>query len=87
MRFLIGLAVGIGFGLVFAPAPGEETRGRLMNKIGELSQVPQQKVAELAEAGQQKAGEIGAKVGRKAAEAAVEALRDGLTPEKDRKAV
>jgi gas vesicle protein len=87
MRFLMGLAIGIGFGMLFAPAAGEETRRQLMNKANELTKVPQQKVVELAEAGQQKAGEIGAKVGRKAAEAAVEALRNGLTPEKEQKAV
>lgn len=33
MRFLLGLTIGYGLGLLFAPAPGDETRARIANKL------------------------------------------------------
>ena len=35
--FLIGLGVGIGLGVLFAPMSGEETRGRLTDTAGDLA--------------------------------------------------
>lgn len=87
MRFFFGFAIGVGLGLLFAPASGEETRRRLMNKADELAAMPRQKAMEMAEVGQERAGEIGAEVGRKAAEAAVEALKDNVLKDKTSQAV
>ena len=75
MKFILGVAAGIALGLIFAPAPGEETRARLKDKAGELAEIPRQKAAELADAAEQRAGEIGARVGRELAQSSVEAMR------------
>ncbi len=80
MKFLMGLFLGFGVGLLVAPASGEETRRNLAENLNDLSEVPVRKMREAAEAAQEKAGEIGANVGRKVAEAAVEALREGALP-------
>ncbi len=78
MRFLLGLVTGVFVGILFAPAPGEQTRAQLADKARDLSEIPIQKAAEAAQASKQKAGEIGARVGRQAAEAAVQAASDEL---------
>jgi gas vesicle protein len=72
MKFLFGLAIGVALGLLYAPAPGEETRRRLAEKARELPELPQQKAREIAASVKAKAGDLGAKLGRQAAEAAVE---------------
>jgi gas vesicle protein len=35
--FLIGLGIGVGLGVLFAPVSGEETRGRLTESAGDLA--------------------------------------------------
>jgi gas vesicle protein len=35
--FLAGLGIGIGIGLIFAPMSGEETRGHLSRRAGNLA--------------------------------------------------
>jgi gas vesicle protein len=87
MKFLLGLSIGIGLGLIFAPAEGSETRRRLAEAAGELSDLPRQKALELADIGQEKAGQIGADVGRKAAEAAVKAVKEEVLGGQERKAI
>lgn len=82
MKFLFGLAIGVALGLVYAPARGEETRERLMQKAGELADIPRQKAEELADVTEQKAGEIGARVGRELAQSSVEAVRGKTLGEK-----
>lgn len=80
MRFLLGFGIGVVLGIVFAPAPGEETRDRLLDKARELVHLPerkiQEKAQEIAEVSKDRAGEIGSRVGRQAAEAAVQAVKD-----------
>ena len=51
--FLFGALVGAGLALLFAPAPGEETRGQIRDKGIEL---------------RDRAGELGLEAGRKAEE-------------------
>lgn len=58
-RFLFGLAVGYGLGLLIAPASGEETRRELMER-GE------EKAAEVVQMGRERAGEMGREAGQKA---------------------
>jgi gas vesicle protein len=82
MKFLFGLAVGVVLGLIYAPARGEETRQRLMDKAGELADIPRQKAEELADVAEQKAGEIGARVGRDLAQSSVQAARGKVLDEK-----
>lgn len=78
MKFVLGFAVGVALGLVFAPAPGSETRRELKNKARELAHFPErkieEKVREAASSAEQKAGDIGSRVGRDAAQAAVKAV-------------
>ncbi|HEX3104443.1 MAG TPA: YtxH domain-containing protein [Terriglobales bacterium] len=78
MKFVLGFAIGVALGMVFAPAPGSDTRRELKNKIRELGRYPEQKIEEkvqqAAASVEQKAGEIGSRVGRDAAQAAVKAV-------------
>ena len=78
MKFVLGFAIGISLGILFAPAPGVEVRSRLSQRIRELSNFPEKKAAEFAEAAKERAGELGSRVGRQAAEAAVEAVREDV---------
>lgn len=78
MKLVLGFAAGLVLALIFAPAPGEETRRRLAQKARELMHVPREKAEEAAERAKERAGEIGAEVGRRAAEAAVEAVREDV---------
>ena len=82
MKFILGFAVGVVLAILYAPAPGEETRGRLAEKARDLARLPQQKAEELARISKEKAGDLGGRVGRQAAEAAVEAVRSEIAGEK-----
>ena len=77
MKFLLGLFTGLVLGMMYAPAPGQETREELAQKAREWSDLSA-KADQLAEASKEKAGEIGARVGREAAEKAVQAAADKL---------
>ena len=68
-RFLAGFAVGIGLGIIFAPAKGSQTRARLREKAEEVADLPRKKAAQMANIGKEKAGELGARIGRQSAEA------------------
>jgi gas vesicle protein len=35
--FLLGLGIGVGLGVLFAPMSGEQTRGNLAQKAGDLA--------------------------------------------------
>ncbi len=59
LRFLFGLALGYGLGLLIAPAPGEQTRR-------ELRERGQEKLADVVEMGRERAGEFGREAGQKA---------------------
>jgi gas vesicle protein len=82
VKFLLGFAVGLGLGLIFAPAPGSETLKRITQKARELARIPEQKAAEAADAAKEKAGEMGSRIGRQAAEAAVQSLKDEVLGQK-----
>jgi gas vesicle protein len=78
MKLVLGFAIGVALGLVFAPASGEKTRAQLKNKARDLSRYParkaQEKVRKAAAETEQRAGEIGSRVGREVAQAAVKAV-------------
>ena len=76
MNFVFGFGIGVALGLLYAPARGEETRRKLLEKARELPELPQQKAREIAATAKTKAGDRGAQIGLQAAEAAVE----GATP-------
>jgi gas vesicle protein len=48
--FLLGLGIGAVLGFLFAPEPGEATRGRLQRKLRGLRDLAAEKVEELGEA-------------------------------------
>ena len=81
-RFLLGFGVGVGLGLLFAPASGEETRQTLADQARNIAEIPQRKIKETvqqaAEVAKEKAGDIGGRVGREAAEAAVDSVREDV---------
>lgn len=78
MKLVLGLAIGVALGLVFAPAAGKRTRAQLKNKARDLTHYPerkaQEKVRAVAEETEQRAGEIGSRVGRDVAQATVKAV-------------
>jgi len=78
MKFILGVLIGTAVGLIFAPAPGEETREQLYERAREYADIPQQKAADLIEQNKDKIGDIGARVAREAAEAAVESVTQEL---------
>jgi len=77
-KFLLGFGIGVGLAMLFAPASGEETRGRILHKAQDLSDLPRKKAAQMADMSKEKAGQVGADVGRRAAEGAVEAVKQNL---------
>jgi len=83
VNFLVGLAIGIVLGLLSAPAPGRETRIRLLRRARELGHLPERKAEQFAQVAKEKAGELGSRIGRQAAEAAVEAVRDDVLGKRD----
>jgi len=78
MKFLLGFAIGFGGALLLAPARGEETRQRLMEKAQRVANTSKSKmdetVQQFSDAAREKAGEIGSEVGRRAAEAVVASM-------------
>lgn len=74
MKLVLGLAIGVALGLVFAPASGEKTRTRLKNKARDFTRHPEPKAKEkvrvMAAETEQRAGEIRSRVGRKVRQAA-----------------
>ncbi len=78
MKFLFGLAVGVVVGLLYAPAPGEETREKLYEKAGDYARVPQEKLADLAQDKKEKVAQMGERLGREAAESAVDSVSEKL---------
>ena len=79
MKFLIGLGIGIGLVLLFAPAAGEETREQLSRKADELAEAPRRKMQETVANARQAAGDKGAELGRKVAERAVDKVSESVT--------
>ncbi|HLZ40170.1 MAG TPA: YtxH domain-containing protein [Candidatus Sulfotelmatobacter sp.] len=77
-RFLLGFAVGMGVGMLFAPASGEETRDLLAERAREWMEISQrkieEKVEEAAQVAKAKAGDLGSQIGRQAAENAVQTV-------------
>lgn len=81
-RFLFGFAVGMGLGMLFAPAPGEETRDLLRQRTREWMEMSQRKIEEEVEVAAQlakaKAGGPGSQIGRQAAENAVQTVEQNV---------
>jgi gas vesicle protein len=75
MKFLLGFAIGMGLAVLFAPAPGEVTRHRLLARVQKKTR---EKAMEIADISQEKAGQIGEDIGRRVAEAAVQAVKEDL---------
>lgn len=82
MRFLLGFGIGIGLGMIIAPASGAETRRKLRETITDLAHLPEERLQEAAENIEAKAGDLGSRVGRQAAEAAVESVRKDVLGDK-----
>ena len=78
MKFLLGFAIGLGISVLFAPAPGKETRRALKQRLRDFERLPHRKVEQAAEMAREKAGEIGADIGRRAAESAVETIENNV---------
>ncbi len=55
LAFLVGAAVGVGIGMLFAPASGRETRRKLKDMAGKA----QEKAHDLAAMAQEKAHDLG----------------------------
>jgi len=55
LAFLAGAAIGVGIGMLFAPASGTETR----RKIKDMANKAQEKAQDLASRAQEKAQDLG----------------------------
>ena len=75
--FLTGLGIGIGLGVLFAPNRGEETRNRVRDRVGDLSDFMSEQAENLKTTGQR------AKAAVSKASEAFEGLGEGLSPKKD----
>jgi len=75
MKLVLGFAIGVALGLVFAPAWGEKTRAQLKTKARDFTRHPerkaQEKVRVVAAETEQRAREIGSRVRRGVRRAAV----------------
>jgi gas vesicle protein len=81
LKFIAGLVCGAGVGLLIAPAPGEQTRRRLLQAARDPEQLARDTVTSIRE----KAGEMGADLGRQAAEKAIdEVMPERLNPPRQR---
>ena len=56
--FLIGMGVGAGLGLLFAPASGEETRGKIMDQAADFKDRVSQKAQNIRDRASDKANEF-----------------------------
>ena len=86
LRFIFGLGIGVGLGMIFAPASGEETRNMIAENLGEIATAPRQKLDEALGNVQEQAGEIGKRFGENLAESAVGAVRPNLGNKQRRQA-
>ncbi|HEY1939118.1 MAG TPA: YtxH domain-containing protein [Candidatus Angelobacter sp.] len=68
LKFLTGIAAGIGVGLLLAPKAGSQTREQLVRLTKQPGEVAREKIEDL----QHKVGEFGADIGRQMAEAAID---------------
>jgi gas vesicle protein len=82
LKFLSGLSLGIGLGLLFTPASGEETRRKLRANLRQIAHAPERKVNEVLDTVPEKAAELASEAARKAAQQAVDNVREktGLRP-------
>jgi uncharacterized protein YjbJ (UPF0337 family) len=56
--FLIGMGIGAGLGILFAPAPGEETRGKIMDQAADFKGRVSQRAANIRDRASEKANEF-----------------------------
>ena len=68
VKFLIGIGCGFGLGLLVAPAPGEQTREKLLRVAKDPVEAARRKVQDVRE----DIAEMGADLGRKVAEKAAD---------------
>ncbi len=76
--FLVGLALGITAGLLFAPASGEETRRELRGRLDERVSTGRRKWSEVLKKGRERGG---SDTGRRAGEQAYDKLTEDIRPE------
>ena len=59
LKFMAGLSIGIGLGMILAPASGEETREMIAENLEDFAEAPRRKIEDTLDEVQQQAGEIG----------------------------
>lgn len=76
LKFLSGISLGFGIGLLIAPARGTETRRKLAEEARHIATAPQRKMNEVLDAVPDKAAELASDAARKAAQQAVDNVRE-----------
>lgn len=76
LKFLSGISLGFGIGLLIAPARGAETRRKLADEAGNIVRAPERKLNEVLDAVPDKAAELASDAARKAAQQAVDNVRE-----------
>ena len=56
--FLVGMGIGAGLGMLFAPASGEETRSKIMDQAADLKDRVTQKATTIRDRASEKANEF-----------------------------
>lgn len=56
--FLIGVGIGAGLGMLFAPVAGEESRGRIMDQAADIKDRVKQRAASIRDRASEKATEF-----------------------------
>jgi gas vesicle protein len=85
-NFFVGLGIGVGIGMLFAPKSGEETRDILMNKADEGKEYLKQQTSKLGDSANDLLGKSRDIIGKQkdnlndAIEAGKQAYRDKVEP-------
>jgi gas vesicle protein len=78
LKFLAGLATGVGLAMIIAPVQGSEMRRRVRENLSDVTELPRRKANELLDRYEDKISRAGEQLGRQVAEAAVGKVKERI---------